>query len=70
MYRNIESLCYVCIRNWHNVLGQLYFKNKQTGSEIEIRFVVTRGGGGEVGEGELDESDQKEQTSSCKINKY
>ena len=50
--------------------GQLYFKNKQTSSEIEIRFVVTRGGGGEVGEGELDESDQKEQTSSCKINKY
>ena len=32
--------------------------------------MVTRGGGGEVGQGKLDEGDQKIQTSSYKINKY
>ena len=29
--------------------------------------MVTRGGGGEVGEGKLDEGDQKIQTSSYKV---
>ena len=31
-----------CTRNWHNVVDQLYFKNKLI--EKMIRFVITRGG--------------------------
>ena len=42
--------------------------NRQTNSEKEIRFVVTKGMG--LGEGELEEGGQKVQTSSYKINKY
>ena len=59
----------LCKRNWHGVVGQLYFKNKQTNklTEKEIRFVVTRER--EQGEGELDEGSQKVQTSSYSINK-
>ena len=32
MYRNIESLC--CNRNYHNLLAQLYVRNKQAHEHI------------------------------------
>ena len=54
----------------NSVVGQLYFKNTPASNVIEkeIQFVVTRGGGWE--EAELDEGNQKVQTSSYRINKY
>ena len=54
----------------NSVVGQLYFKNKQAINVIEkdIQFVVARGGG--WGKAELNEGNQKVQTSSYKINKY
>lgn len=41
--------------------------NKQNLTEKEIRLVVTRGGGWEVGGRELEEGDKKVQTSSHTI---
>ena len=64
MYRNIESLC--CVTGTNSVVGQLYFKNKQTKELIEkdVKFVVTRGRG--QGEGKLDEGSKEVQISSYK----
>ena len=48
---------------------ELYFKNQPTNlMENEIIFVVNRGG--RCGGGELDEGDQKVQTSCYKKSKY
>ena len=42
LYRNIKSLC--CVTGTNSVVGQLYFKNKQTNELVEKdRFMVTRG---------------------------
>ena len=54
-------------RNQQRVIGQLYFKNKQTHRKRDqicgySRWVVR--------EGKLDEGSQKAQTSSYKMNKY
>ena len=48
------------------MLGQLYFKNKQTNTEKENRLVVTVAV--VRAEGKLDECSPKVQTSSYKIN--
>ena len=61
IYRDKEPLC--CITGTNRVVGQLYFKNKQTKLiEKEIGIVIIRGGGG----GGLDEVGQKVQTTSYK----
>ena len=46
-------------RNWHSVIGQLYFNNKDAGKlmEKEVRFAVIIKWG--VGEEELGDSSQK-----------
>ena len=58
MYRNVESLC--C------VVGQLHFRNKLTEKRHQIGGYQKWG----MGEGEIDEHNQKAQTSRYKINKY
>ena len=63
--RNTESLCYV---QTNTVLQFIIIQKTKNLVEKKIRLVVSRDGG--LGEGELDESGQKVQTSSCKINKY
>ena len=42
MYGNIKSLC--CVPGTNSVIGQLYFKNRQTLVEKETRFMVARDG--------------------------
>lgn len=59
----------------HSVLHQklnIVFRSiiLQTNSEKEVRFAVTRSWSGEKVGGELDEDDQKVQTSRNKLNKY
>ena len=62
MCRNIESLWDVSGTN--RVLQVTYTSQTSKFIEKEIRFVVIRGGGGWVGEGELVAGNQKVQTSS------
>ena len=50
MYRNIESLC--CAPETNSVVGQLYFKNKQTENSEKKRSELWLPGG-EVGGGRI-----------------
>ena len=63
MYRNFEW--HVCTRNEHSIVGQLYFKRIRRKRDKICGF--QRWG---WGEGELDDGDQKVQTTLYNINKH
>ena len=65
MYRNTKPLC--CVTGT-NVLFQVNYTSETNKLIEENRLVVGRGE--ELGEGELDEGDQKIKTSNDKINMY
>ena len=60
MYRNIKSLC--CVTGTNRVVGQFYFKNKQTHRKRDQICGYQKA--------ELDEGSQKVQTSNYRINNY